>query len=156
MKTIKTVSAKEQDIEKEWIEIDASGVVLGRLASYVAKILRGKHRPYFTPHANCGDFVVITNADKIKLTGRKRTDKIYYHHTGHPGGIKQKTAEFILSGKNPERVFHKAVERMMPKESPLARQQLKQLHIYTGGEHPHAAQQPKKVDFAAMNVKNAR
>lgn len=151
-----TVSVKQKDIKKEWVEIDASGVVLGRLASYVAKVLRGKHKAYFTPHMDCGDYVVITNADKVKLTGRKRANKTFYYHTGHPGGIKEQTAEFTLSGKHPERLLQRAVLRMLPKESPLARQQFKHLHVYNGAEHPHTAQQPRKVDFAAMNEKNAR
>ncbi len=153
---MKTFSATPKDIKKDWVIINAEGVVLGRLASYVAKILRGKHKPSFTPNMDCGDHVVIVNADKIKLTGRKRGKKVYYYHTGFAGGIKERSAEFILSGAHPERVVHKAIERMIPKDSPLGRLQMKHLHVYNGSEHPHTAQSPKTVDFAAMNVKNAR
>ena len=153
---MKTFSATPKDIKKEWLVIDAEGIVLGRLASYVAKVLRGKHKPIFTPHMDTGDNVVIVNAGKVKLTGRKRGKKVYYYHTGYPGGIKERSAEHILTGEHPERVFNKAVERMLPKDSPLARQQMKNLHVYAGAEHPHSAQQPKKVDFAAFNEKNAR
>lgn len=154
---MKTYSAKPQDIKREWLIIDAEGVVLGRLAAHVAKILRGKHKPTFTPHMDCGDHVVIINASKVKLTGgSKRSEKTYYWHTGYPGGIKERTAEAILSGRFPERVIEKAVERMLPKDSPLARDQFKKLRVYAGAEHPHEAQQPKTLDFAAMNPKNKR
>ncbi len=151
-----TYSAKPSEVTSKWLLIDAEGVVLGRLASDVAKILRGKHKTIFTPHIDTGDHVVIINADKVKLTGKKREKKIYYRHTGHPGGIKTATPEFILTGKHPERVIEKAVERMMPKESPLARGQLTKLRVYGGTEHPHAAQQPVVYDFAAKNPKNKR
>ncbi len=151
-----TYSATPKDIKKEWLMFNAEGVVLGRLASHVAKILRGKHKATFTPNADCGDNVVIINADKVKLTGRKRGKKVYYYHTGYAGGIKERSAEHILSGEHPERVVFKAIERMLPKDSPLARQQMKHLHVYNGAEHPHAGQSPKAVDFAAMNEKNAR
>lgn len=153
---MKTFSAKPQDIKNEWWVIDAEGVVLGRMASHVAKMLRGKHKPTFTPHADCGDHVVIINAQKVKLTGNKKAAKRYYWHTGFPGGIKERSAEAILRGKHPERVIEKAIERMMPKDSPLARQQLAKLRVYGGGEHPHVAQQPKVLNFAAMNEKNKR
>ena len=153
---MKTFSATPKDIKQDWIMINAEGVVLGRLASYVAKVLRGKHKPTFTPNMDCGDNVVILNADKIKLTGRKRGKKVYYYHTGFPGGIKERSAEYILSGEHPERVVHKAIERMIPKDSPLGRQQMKNLHVYNGSEHPHAGQSTKLVDFGAMNPKNAR
>jgi large subunit ribosomal protein L13 len=151
-----TFSAKPADVKKEWVMIDAEGVVLGRLATEIAKILRGKNKTIFTPHIDTGDNVVIINADKVKLTGKKRSNKVYYRHTGHPGGIKEATADFILSGPYPERVIQKAVERMMPKESPLARHQLAKLHVYPGKEHPHTAQSPKVLDFAAANPKNKR
>lgn len=151
-----TYSAKPKDVQEKWLLIDAEGVVLGRLASQIAKLLRGKHRPQFTPHIDTGDHVVVVNADKVKLTGRKRKNKIYYRHTGYPGGIKQATPEFILDGKHPERVIEKAVERMMPKESPLARKQLGKLRVYGGTEHPHTAQNPAVYDFAKMNPKNKR
>lgn len=153
---MRTYSAKPKEVEEKWLLIDAEGVVLGRLASAVAKILRGKHRPQFTPHIDTGDRVIVINADKVKLTGRKLKDKIYYRHTGYPGGIKQATPEFILNSKHPERVIEKAVERMMPKESPLARQQLGKLRVYGGTEHPHAAQNPVVYDFAKLNPKNKR
>lgn len=153
---MKTFSATPKDINKEWLVIDAQGVVVGRLASYVAKVLRGKHKPSFTPHMDCGDNVIIINAGKVKLTGKKRSDKKYYYHTGHPGGVKERTPEFIFNSEHPERVMQKAVERMLPKDSPLARQQMGHLYVYAGEEHPHAGQSPKSVDFAKMNVKNAR
>lgn len=151
-----TYSAKPSEVKKKWLVIDAEGVVLGRLATEVAKILRGKHKPIFTPHIDTGDHVVIVNADKVKLTGKKRTDKVYYRHTGHPGGIKSATPEFLLNGAYPDRVIKKAVERMLPKESPLARDQFAKLHVYGGAEHPHAGQQPETYDFAAKNPKNKR
>lgn len=152
---MKTFSAKPSDIEKKWILIDADGVVLGRLASQVAIILRGKHKPSFTPHMDCGDNVIIINAGKVHLTGKKTSDKIYYWHTGYPGGIKHRTAGQILEGKNPERVVEKAVERMITRNR-LGRQQLKNLRVYVGSEHPHDAQQPEVLDLAAKNVKNKR
>jgi large subunit ribosomal protein L13 len=153
---MKTYTAKPSDIQKAWLVIDAKGVVLGRLASYTAKLLRGKHKPTFTPHMDCGDNVIIINADKIKMTGKKVTDKIYYRHTGHPGGIKEQTPEYLQREGKSERIIEKAIQRMLLKDSPLARRQMTHLHVYAGTEHPHTAQQPKVVDFAAMNVKNAR
>ena len=136
--------------------IDATDVVVGRLASYVAKRLRGKHRVDFTPHIDTGDHVVIINAEKAKFTGKKLTDKIYYRHTGYPGGIKSTTPEKILNGKYPERAIQMAVKRMMPKESTLARTQFGKLRVYAGAEHPHTAQQPEVVDFKSMNRKNIK
>ena len=153
---MQTYSAKPAEVEKKWLIIDADGVVLGRLASQVAKLLRGKHKTIFTPHIDTGDHVVVINADKVKLTGRKRTNKVYHRHTGFPGGIKTATPEFILGGAHPERVIEKAVERMMPKESPLARKQMTQLRIYAGNTHPHEAQNPEVIDFKALSRKNAR
>lgn len=153
---MKTYSAKPADIENKWWVIDARDVVLGRVASTVANILRGKHKPTYTPHMDCGDHVVIINAEKVKLTGKKRADKKYYWHTGYPGGIKERTAAQLLDGRFPDRVLKKAVERMLPKDSPLARQQFRKLHVYAGGEHPHTAQQPQVLDFAARNPKNKR
>jgi large subunit ribosomal protein L13 len=144
------------EIEKSWILIDAENVVVGRLAAFIALRLRGKHRPDYSPHIDLGDNVVVINADRVKLTGKKRTEKVYYWHTGHPGGIKQRTAAQILDGRYPERVLEKAVERMLPKESPLARKQMTHLRIYAGVEHPHAAQNPQAIDFAKLNAKNAR
>ena len=151
-----TASLKPADVEKKWIVIDAENAVVGRLASFIAMRLRGKHRADYTPHVDCGDFVVVVNADKVKLTGKKLTDKIYYWHTGHPGGVKQRTAGQILEGRFPERVLEKAVERMLPKESPLARAQMTHLRLYNSGEHPHQAQNPEVVDFKSLNAKNAR
>ncbi len=152
---MKTISAKETDIDRKWHVIDADGVVLGRLAAVIASRLRGKHKPLFTPHVDCGDNIIVVNAEKVRLTGRKMQDKRYYHHTGHPGGIKETSPEKIFAGKFPERVVQKAVERMISR-SPLGRQQLKKLHVYAGTEHPHAAQQPETLDVAGMNPKNKR
>ena len=151
-----TASLKPAEVEKKWIVIDAQDAVVGRLASFIAMRLRGKHRADYTPHVDCGDFVVVVNADKVKFTGKKLSDKIFYWHTGHPGGVKQRTAGQILGGKYPERVLEKAVERMLPKESPLARKQMTHLLIYANGEHPHQAQNPEVVDFAGRNAKNIR
>jgi large subunit ribosomal protein L13 len=154
-KNMKTFSAKPNDIEKNWIIVDAEGLVLGRLASIVAIRLRGKHKASFTPHMDMGDNVIIINAKKIQLTGKKRTDKTYYWHTGHPGGIKSRTAEQLLEGKFPERVVTKAVERMLP-GGVLSRQQMTNLRVYAGSEHPHDAQNPLVLDVKAMNPKNTR
>ena len=152
---MKTYTAKPADIQKKWILIDAEGVVLGRLASLVAMRLRGKHKASFTPHMDMGDNVIIINAEKIQMTGKKRTDKIYYWHTGHPGGIKQRTAEEILEGAHPERVLTKAIQRMLP-GGPLSRQQMTNLRIYAGTDHGHEAQNPEVVDVKSMNSKNTR
>jgi large subunit ribosomal protein L13 len=152
---MKTYTAKPNEVDKKWVVIDAEDVVLGRLAAQVANILRGKTKPIYTPHVDCGDNVIVVNAEKVRMTGKKRRDKVYYWHTNHPGGIKERTAEAILSGSHPERVIHKAVERMVPK-GPLGRQQLKNLRVYAGPEHPHEAQQPTAVDVGAMNDKNRR
>ena len=152
---MKTYSAKPSDIEKPWFVIDAEGVVLGRLAVVIANRLRGKHKPTFTPHMDCGDHIVVINAEKVHLTGNKRTDKILYWHTGYPGGIKSRTMAERLDGKHPERVILKAVERMIPR-GPLGRQQMSNLRVYAGAEHPHEAQQPEVLDVAAMNPKNKR
>ncbi len=152
---MKTISAKAADIERKWQVIDAEGVVLGRLAAVIATRLRGKHKPLYTPHVDCGDNIIVINADKVRLTGRKMQDKRYYRHTGYPGGIKETSPEKIITGKFPERVVQKAVERMIPR-SPLGRQQLSKLHVYAGPDHPHAAQQPEVLDVAGMNPKNKR
>jgi large subunit ribosomal protein L13 len=152
---MKTYSAKAADIDKKWVLIDAEDVVLGRLASQVAKILRGKHKPSYTPHMDCGDHVIVVNAAKVRLTGNKTADKTYYWHTGYPGGIKQRTAGQILAGAHPERVLEKAVQRMVPR-GPLGRQQMKNLRVYPGPEHPHEAQKPEVVDLGAWNPKNKR
>jgi large subunit ribosomal protein L13 len=154
MKT--TASLKPAEVEKKWIVIDAENAVVGRLASFIAMRLRGKHRPDYTPHVDCGDYVVVINADKVKFTGRKLDQKIYYRHTGHPGGVKSITAGKQLAGRFPERVLEKAVERMLPKESPLARAQMTHLRIFHGAEHTHQAQSPEPVAFAERNSKNTR
>ena len=152
---MKTFSQKPAEVEKQWVLIDAENVVLGRLASIVANRLRGKHKPSFTPHVDDGDNVIIINAEKVKLTGRKYANKKYYWHTGHPGGIKERTARQIIEGRFPERVVQKAIERMLP-DGPLARRQMKNLRVYAGGEHPHEAQSPVVLDVAGMNPKNKR
>jgi large subunit ribosomal protein L13 len=156
MRTHATRAAKASEIEHGWIVVDAEGVVVGRLASFIALRLRGKHRPDFTPNLDTGDHVVVINAEKVALTGKKRDKKVYYRHTGHPGGVKERVAGKVLEGAHPERVVEKAVERMMPKESPLAKRQLSKLRIYAGPEHPHAAQNPQVIDFKSRNRKNSR
>ncbi|MGQ3074797.1 MAG: 50S ribosomal protein L13 [Ferrovibrionaceae bacterium] len=153
---MKTYSAKPAEVKKDWVLIDADGVVLGRLAALIATRLRGKHKPGYTPHVDCGDNVIVVNAEKVKLTGRKRENEVFYWHTGHPGGIKGRTFAERLDGRFPERVLLKAVERMLPKESPLARRQLGHLKVYKGSEHPHEAQTPATLDVAALNPKNKR
>jgi large subunit ribosomal protein L13 len=155
MKTY-AMSAEAAAKDKKWILIDADGVVLGRLASVVALRLKGKHKPGFTPHADCGDNVIIINAGKVRLTGRKMTDRQFHWHTGYPGGVKTRTPAQTLRGRRPEMLVEKAVERMMKKESPLARRQMSNLKVYAGAEHPHAAQNPAVLDVAAMNPKNKR
>jgi large subunit ribosomal protein L13 len=155
MKTYAMKPAEAAD-QKNWIVIDAEGLVVGRLASVIATRLRGKHKPAYTPHVDCGDNVVVVNAEKVVYTGRKMSNKKFYWHTGYPGGIKERTMEKLLGGAHPERVLMKAVERMMPKDSPLARKQMTNLKIYAGAEHPHEAQSPAKLDVAAMNSKNQR
>ena len=152
---MKTFSQKNETVVKKWIVIDAEGLVVGRLASIIALRLRGKHKPTFTPHIDDGDNVIVVNADKVVFTGKKFTDKTYYWHTGYIGGIKQRKARQILEGRFPERVVEKAVERMLP-EGPLGRQQLKNLRVYAGSEHPHVAQTPEAIDVGAMNPKNRR
>ena len=150
-----TYSAKAVDVEKKWVLIDASGLVVGRLASIIALRLRGKHKATFTPHMDDGDNIIVINAEKVVFTGRKLDQKVYYHHTGYPGGIKERGAKFILEGRVPERILEKAVQRMLPR-GPLGRAQLGNLRVYAGGEHPHAAQNPVTLDVAALNSKNSR
>jgi large subunit ribosomal protein L13 len=152
---MKTFTAKPADIDKKWILIDAEGVVLGRLASIIAMRLRGKHKATFTPHMDMGDNVIVINADKVQLTGRKRTQKTYYRHTGYPGGIKSVTADKILEGAHPERVLEKAVQRMLPGNR-LSRKQMTNLRIYAGTDHPHEAQAPEVIDVKVLNPKNTR
>ena len=152
---MKTYSARASEIEKKWVVIDAEGLVVGRLASIIALRLRGKHKPTFTPHLDCGDNVIVTNAAKVVLTGQKLKKKVYYHHTGYIGGIKERTAGHIMAGRFPGRVLEKAVERMLPR-GPLGRRQLSNLRVYAGPEHPHEAQAPEKLDVAKMNPKNTQ
>jgi large subunit ribosomal protein L13 len=152
---MKTFSAKPAEVTKKWVVIDAKGLVVGRLATLVAMRLRGKHLPTYTPHVDCGDNVIIVNAEHTVLTGRKRENKVYYKHTGYVGHVKELTAREILEGRFPGRVLEKAIERMIPR-GPLGRRQMSNLHVYAGDEHPHEAQQPEKVDVAKMNRKNTR
>lgn len=152
---LKTYTAKPSDIEKKWWLIDAEDLIVGRLATIVAKILRGKHKTTFTPNIDCGDYVIIINAEKIKLTGKKYAEKLYYWHTGYPGGIKDRTARQIMEGKHPERILEYAVSRMMSR-GPLQRDLMTKLHIYKGNEHKHQAQNPQILDVGAMNRKNKK
>lgn len=155
MRTTQTVSLKPAEVDKKWFVVDAEGLVLGRLASIIASRLRGKHKASFTPHVDCGDNIIVVNADKVVLTGRKRDQDIFYWHTGYPGGIKDLSKGEILEGRFPERVLMKAVERMLPKTK-LGRKQLTNLRVYTGTEHGHEAQNPTVLDVASMNPKNKR
>jgi len=152
---MKTYSAKPAEVEKKWVLIDAEHLVVGRLATLVATMLRGKNKPTFTPHVDMGDNVIVVNAAKVVFTGRKLDQKKYHWHTGYPGGIKDRTARRVIEGRFPERIVEKAVERMLPR-GPLGRQQLKNLRVYAGAEHPHEAQQPETFDVAALSPKNAR
>lgn len=152
---MKSYSAKPAEVDKKWVMIDATGLIVGRLASIIAMRLRGKHKPTFTPHVDCGDNVIVVNADKVVFTGRKLQQKVYNYHTGFIGGIKYRSAKSIMEGRFPERIVEKAVERMLPR-GPLGRKQLGNLRVYKGAEHPHVAQNPEKVDVAAMNRKNVR
>ncbi|NOZ32283.1 MAG: 50S ribosomal protein L13 [Alphaproteobacteria bacterium] len=152
---MKTYSAKPGEIEKIWVIIDARGLVVGRLAAFIATRLRGKHKPGFTPHVDCGDNVIVINAQQVVLTGKKLDNKRFYWHTGHPGGIKERTMRAILEGRFPERILEKAVERMLP-GGPLSRRQFGNLRVYAGSEHPHQAQQPQTIDVASLNSKNVQ
>ncbi len=152
---MKTYSATPADVDKRWYVIDADGVVLGRLAAEISRRLRGKHKPTYTPHIDCGDNIIVVNAEKVHLTGKKRADKVFHWHTGYPGGVKSRTIAQRLEGAHPERVILKAVERMVPR-GPLGRQQMRNLRVYAGPGHPHEAQAPEVLDFAAMNPKNKR
>ena len=152
---LKTFSAKPTDIQKKWIVVDAEGVVLGRLASIIASYLRGKHKTIYTPHMYCGDNIIVVNAAKVKLTGNKFEDKKFYWHTGYPGGVKVRTIRQLIEGNHPERVITNAVRRMIPRE-PLGRQQMRNLRVYAGAEHPHGGSNPETLDVAAMNPKNKR
>ena len=150
-----TVSLKPSEVTKQWLLIDAEGLVLGRLASIIANRLRGKHKPQFTPHVDCGDNVVVINAERVKLTGNKADQATFYYHTGYPGGIKGRTFRQRLDSAHPERVLEKAVERMITR-GPLQRKQMKHLHVYAGAAHPHEGQAPQLLDVAALNTKNRR
>jgi large subunit ribosomal protein L13 len=150
-----TRSLKPAEVKKAWVVVDAQDLVLGRLATIVANRLRGKHKPQFTPHVDCGDHVVVINAEKVRVTGQKAEQKIFYWHTGFPGGIKERTVRERLEGKYPERVIEKAVERMITR-GPLGRRQMKNLRVYAGTNHPHEAQQPTVLDVAKLNTKNVR
>ncbi|MDR3374532.1 MAG: 50S ribosomal protein L13 [Ancalomicrobiaceae bacterium] len=150
-----TYSAKPAEVEKKWILIDGEGLVVGRLASLIAMRLRGKHKPTYTPHVDCGDHVIVVNAEKVQFTGNKLADKVYYWHTGYPGGIKERTARKVIEGRHPERILEKAVERMLPR-GPLARKQLTHLRIFAGPAHTHDAQQPVALDIKSLNRKNAK
>jgi large subunit ribosomal protein L13 len=150
-----TASLKPREIQKKWLLIDADGLVLGRLASLIAIRLKGKHKPSYTPHVDGGDNVIVINAEKVAITGNKAKQSLNRHYTGYPGGLKERTKGSILGGKNPERVIEKAVERMMPR-GPLGRKMMGHLFAYKGSAHPHEAQQPEKLDVAAMNRKNKR
>ncbi len=152
---MKTYAAKAADIERQWYLVDARDLVLGRMAVEIADILRGKHKPAFTPHVDCGDFVVVVNAEKVHLTGNKRRDESFYWHTGWPGGIRSQTLGQRLDGKHPERVVVKAVERMITR-NPLGRQVMRKLKVYAGPDHPHAAQQPQPLDLGGRNRKNRK
>jgi large subunit ribosomal protein L13 len=152
---MKTFSAKPAEVEKKWVLIDAENLVVGRLATLIATRLRGKHKPTFTPHVDMGDNVIVINAEKVAFTGQKLDQKTYYRHSGYPGGIKEQTARKIIDGRFPERIVEKAVERMLPR-GPLGRRQLKNLRVYAGAEHPHAAQQPETLDVANRSRKNIR
>ena len=153
---MKTYSAKPSEVEKKWLLIDAEGVTLGRLSSLIAMRLRGKHKAMYTAHIDCGDNIVVINAEKVRITGKKAKFDIFYWHTGFPGGIKGRSKGQILEGKNPGDVILNAVRRMMPKDSPLARDQMACLRVFAGPQHEHEAQKPELVDIGAMNPKNKR
>ncbi len=153
---MQTLSQKPADVQKKWLLIDAEDVVLGRLASVIAMRLRGKHKPTFTPHVDGGDHVIVINAEKVKITGKKADNEMFHWHTGFPGGIKSRSPRQILEGAHPERVIEKAVQRMMPHAGPLSRKMFGNLHVYAGAMHPHEAQQPEILDVASMNPKNKR
>ncbi|MEC7488654.1 MAG: 50S ribosomal protein L13 [Pseudomonadota bacterium] len=152
---MKTISVKATEVQTKWYLVDAEDLVLGRMAAICARILRGKHKPIFTPHVDCGDGIIIINADRVAMTGKKTTDKVYYRHTGYPGGVKSETPEKLIADGRGERIVMKAVERMLPKTK-LGRQQLTKLRVFAGPEHHHAAQSPELLDIASMNTKNKR
>jgi large subunit ribosomal protein L13 len=151
MKTTKSV--KPAEVEKKWHLIDAENLVVGRVATIIANILRGKHKPSFTPHVDCGDHVVVVNAKKVRVTGQKAEQSVFYWHTGYPGGIKGRSFRERIESPHPERVIEKAVERMITR-GPLGRRQMRNLHVYAGPEHPHGGNTPAALDVGAMNRKN--
>ena len=148
-----TPFVKKKNIKKDWYIINAENAAVGRLASYISKVLRGKNKPTFNPHIDNGDFVVVTNIDKIKFTGKKLTDKKYYRHTGHPGGIKETTPLSLVEKNKTQDILKLAVKRMLP-GGPLAKKQLTKLKIYTGDEHPHELQKPININFEKLNKRN--
>jgi large subunit ribosomal protein L13 len=150
-----TFVAKPAEVDKKWVLIDASGLVVGRLATIIAMRLKGKHKAIYTPHVDCGDNVIVINAEKVVLTGKKLDKKVYHHHTGYIGGIKERSARMIMEGKFPERILEKAVERMLAR-GPLGRKVMGNLRVYKGDKHPHEAQNPTKLDIAKLNRKNVR
>lgn len=152
---MKTFSASPKDVERKWYVVDATDLVLGRMAVIVADYLRGKHKPIFTPNQDCGDYVVVINADKVYMTGNKYEYKKYIHHTNFPGGLKEKTAKDIMTGKNPEKIVEQAIKKMITR-NPLGRKVVKKLFVYAGSEHPHSAQKPEVLDIKSMNVKNKK
>ena len=152
---MKTFSASPKDVERKWYVVDATDLVLGRMAVVVADYLRGKHKPIFTPNQDCGDYVIVINADKVYMTGNKYEYKKYIHHTDFPGGLKEKTAKDIMTGKNPEKIVEQAIKKMITR-NPLGRKVVKKLFVYTGSEHPHSAQKPEVLDIESMNVKNKK
>ena len=153
MDSLKTFSLKEKEINKSWLLIDANGIVLGRLASFVARLLKGKHKPTYTPHLDCGDNVIVINAKKIKLKGKKLKHKVYYRHTGYPGGIKSKTPQNILDSNQPENILKLAVKRMLSNNK-IARKQMSNLKIFSDENHSMSAQKPRIIPFKDLNGKN--
>ncbi|MSQ87173.1 MAG: 50S ribosomal protein L13 [Alphaproteobacteria bacterium] len=153
---MKTYHAKPSEVHKKWLLIDAEGLILGRLAAIVATILRGKHKPMYTQHIDTGDNIIIINAEKVKLTGRKLEQKTYPWYSGYTSGLKDRPAKRIMLGEFPQRIIEEAVKRMMPKDSPLARAQFSKLKVYKGPSHPHEAQTPEVLDIASRNPKNKR
>lgn len=152
---MKTFSASPKDVERKWYVVDATDLVLGRMAVIVADYLRGKHKPIFTPNQDCGDYVIVINADKVYMTGNKYEYKKYIHHTDFPGGLKEKTAKDVMTGKNPEKIVEQAIKKMITR-NPLGRKVVKKLFVYAGSEHPHSAQKPEVLDIESMNVKNKK
>jgi large subunit ribosomal protein L13 len=151
----KTYAAKPSEITRKWWLIDAENLVVGRLSSIIANILRGKNKAMFTPNLDCGDHVVVINADKVKLTGKKYAEKKYFWHTGYPGGIKERTARQIMEGKFPERILENSISRMISR-GPLQRDVMSKLHLFSGPEHKHQAQNPQILDIASINRKNTK